>query len=523
MLPGLTGLLLACAASGVLAAEPTVSFNRDVRGILSDRCFKCHGPDATTRKADLRLDVREDALKSGAIVPGKPDESPLVERILATDADLVMPPPGTGKPLTDREKAVLKQWIAEGAAYQSHWSFLPVPAEVAVPNPADTARWIRNPIDAFVLDRLQQAKVAPAAEVAREKWLRRVSFDLTGLPPTLDEIDAFLADDSPEAYGTVVDRLLKSPAYGERMAGDWLDVARYADTFGYQADRDMHMWPWRDWVIRAFNDNLPFNEFIVWQTAGDLLENPTRDEYLATAFNRLHRQTNEGGSIEEEFRVAYVADRVNTNFTAFLGLTSECARCHEHKFDPVSQKDFYRFGAFFANIDEHGLYSHFTETAPTPALLLYEGDQEQKHLELRKQLREQEQQVAKVRDEARQRFSETAVPVVEMIKPAAQFTFDDAKPAGDYQMVPTKTGQAIQFGGDDAYVCKGAGAFNRTSEFSFAIWLKPAEHKPRQVIFHRSVAAEDAAFRGYSLVLDEGHAVFSLIHFWPGNAIRVRT
>ncbi len=505
------------------ADDKSPAFNRDIRPILSDKCFKCHGPDSAARKADLRLDIRDVAVKAEAIVPGKPDESLLVERVFSTDPQEAMPPPGSGKSLTAEEKKVVRQWIAAGAEYQSHWSFIPVPRQVPVPSPPDDSKWVRNPIDAFVLDRLRRAKIERAVETSREKWLRRATFDLTGLPPTLHELDAFLADKSPAAYETAVDRLLKSTAYGERMANDWIDVARYADTFGYQSDRDMHVWPWRDWVIRAFNDNLSYDKFIVWQTAGDLLPDPTRDQYLATAFNRLHRQTNEGGSIEEEFRVAYIADRVNTNATAFLGLTFECCRCHDHKFDPLSQRDFYSLSAFFSNIDEHGLYSHFTETPPTPALLLYAGDQAIQHRELLNKVRGKEAELDRVKTEAKQRMPQMAAGAPVTVEPAANFSFEDAKPAGDYTSVPGKIGQGVQFGGDDAFVCKGAGQFGRATPFSFALWLNPAEHKPRQMIFHRSVAAEDSAFRGYSLVLDNGHAVFSMVHFWPGNAIRVET
>src|SRR5258708_23434004 len=285
----------------------------------------------------------------------------------------------------------------------------------------------------------------------------------------------------------------------------------------------MHVWPWRDWVIRAFNDNLPYDQFIIWQTAGDLLPNPTRDQYLATAFSRLQWQTNEGGSIEEEFRVAYIADRVLTNGTAFLGLTFECSRCHDHKFDPIAQRDFYSLSAFFSNIDEHGLYSHFTETPPTPALLLYEGDQAARHQELLKQVSTKETELARASAEAKQRFTQSISGVPAAVEPAAKFSFEDVQPAGDYKSVPGKVGRGLQFGGDDAFVCKEAGPFGRATPFSFALWLNPAEHKPRQLIFHRSVAAEDSAFRGYSLVVDNGHAVFSMIHFWPGNAIRVET
>jgi hypothetical protein len=528
----LTILCLAFAVvSRASADEPdTVSFSRDIRPILSDRCFTCHGPDKNTRKADLRLDERKAAVAAGAFEPGKPGESALVERIFSDDPTLVMPPPRLNKPLTAAQKELLKKWIAAGAPYESHWSLIPIPKQVAVPAPADSAHWIRNPIDAFVLDKLRPAKLDPAEEASRERWLRRASFDLTGLPPTLSELDAFLADRTSGAYETAVDRLLKSPAYGERMANEWLDAARYADTFGYQSDRDMHMWPWRDWVIRAFNDNLPYDQFILWQTAGDLLPNPTRDQQLATAFNRLHRQTNEGGSIEEEFRVAYISDRVNTNATAFLGLTFECARCHDHKYDPILQADFYRLSAFFANIDEHGLYSHYTETAPTPALLLYEGDQETQHRDLVARIRLKEAELAQIREAHRIAFASrpSKEPAGEagepnpLDKPTAKFTFDDLEASSDYKPVPGKVGQAIEFGGDDKFVCKDGGQFGRVTPFTFALWVRPAEHKPRMLVLHQSVAAEDAAFRGLELLLDNGYPAFSLIHFWPGNAIRVR-
>jgi hypothetical protein len=504
------------------AAEP-IEFNRDIRPILADNCFGCHGPDSAARKAGLRLDQRDAAIKAAALVPGKPDESDLVTRIFETEPSRVMPPPKTKKTLSPQQKELLRRWVASGAEYQPHWSFLPVPKTVAVPRPADPTRWVRNPIDAFVLDRLRREKVEHAAEATRESWIRRVTFDLTGLPPTPEEIDAFLADTSEGAYEKVVERLLKSPAYGERMANDWLDVARYADTFGYQSDRDMHVWPWRDWLIRAFNANLPYDQFIHWQTAGDLLEKPTRDQRLATAFNRLHRQTNEGGSVEEEFRIEYIADRLRTNGMAFLGLTLECARCHDHKFDPISQKEYYQFSAFFNSIDEHGLYSHFTETAPTPALLLYESDQETRHRDVLDRIRAKESELRRVREAARAAFHPKGPSEqVKAPKPAASFAFEDVKAHGDCKPVPGKVGQGIEFGGDDAYVCKGAGVFGRTTPFTLALWVRPAEHRPRMVVAHRSRAAEDSAFRGYSLVLDNGHPVVSLVHFWPGNAIQVR-
>lgn len=518
-------------SASLVGADEPVNFNRDIRPILSDKCFACHGQDKNARKADLRLDQRASAVEKKAIVPGIPIESQLIERIDSDDPESMMPPPKTNKKLTHEQKALLRKWIAEGAEYHPHWSFIPVPKTVSVPMPDDPSRWIRSPIDAFVLDRLQKERFVHATESSREKWLRRASFDLTGLPPSITDLDVFLNDTSDQAYELAVDRLLKSPAFGERMANEWLDVARYADTFGYQADRDTHVWPWRDWVIRAFNDNLPYDKFITWQTAGDLLPNANRDQQLATAFNRLHRQTNEGGSIEEEFRQAYIADRVVTNGTAFLAMTLECCRCHDHKYDPLTQADFYKLAAFFSNIDEHGLYSHFTETAPTPAMLLYEGDQQTQHAEAVARIQAKQAELNRIRHEARQRFEnhplaktnvtfEIARPSFE---PKLRQTFDDAKPTGENRLVDGVSGKAIRFAGDDAFACNGSGQYGRTDPFSVSIWLMPAEHRPREVILHQCVAAEDAAYRGYSLVLDNGRIQFSLIHFWPGNAIQVQS
>lgn len=506
-----------------------IQFNRDIRPILSENCYKCHGPDRLARQAELRLDQREVALSKQAIVPGDVDQSKLIQRILSDNPDEVMPPPDSMKSLTPQEKDLLKRWVASGAEYQPHWSFIRVSRVVPVPAAQDPEHWIRNPIDAFVLDRLQKSNLSPALETSQEKWLRRVTFDLTGLPPTLPEMDDFLADMSGQAYEKVVDRLLASPAFGERMAVEWLDVARYADTYGYQSDRDMHMWPWRDWVIEAFNSNLSYRDFIVWQTAGDMLHHPTRNQVLATAFNRLHRQTNEGGSIAEEFRQEYISDRVRTNSLAFLGLTFECARCHEHKFDPISQQEYYQMAAFFGNIDEHGLYSHFTEVAPTPTLFLYEADQESQHRQLLSQVEELERTLANERQGAKSRFASAAAagPSAGAVNlaalPSKSYSFDDGMNlGGENRSVPGKQGQAIEFTGEDAFVCKEAPRVSRVSPFSLSLFVRPKTHRPRMVIAHRSVAAEDAAFRGFSLVLDQGVPVVSLIHFWPGNALQVR-
>ncbi len=331
-----------------------IQFNRDIRPILSENCFQCHGPDEHQRKAKLRLDTREGALqqhKSGsAIVPNKPAASLLIERINSTDANEQMPPGKSGKKLTSEQIKLLTRWIEQGAKYELHWSLIP-PLRTALPTVQQT-NWGRNPIDNFILARLEKEGLSPSQIADKGTLLRRVTLDLTGLPPSPVELDAFLADRSPQAYDKVVDRLLQSPRLGERLAMHWLDLARYADTNGYNNDEDRTQWMWRDWVINAFNRNMPYDQFITEQLAGDLLPNATTQQKIATGFNRNHVLTTEGGIIEEEYRVEYVADRVHTTSTVFLGLSMQCARCHDHKFDPISQKDYYSFFAFFNNINE---------------------------------------------------------------------------------------------------------------------------------------------------------------------------
>ena len=347
-----------------------VSFNRDIRSILSDACFQCHGPDDKQRKAGLRLDQKESVLKgaeSGAIpiVPGNVDASELVQRLITTDDNLVMPPRKSGKTLSHEQIELLKRWIAEGADYQGHWAFI-TPVRPAVPQIQNPLWATGNPIDAFIRSRLERVGLSPAPEADKPTLIRRVSLDLTGLPPTPAEIEAFLNDPSPHAYETVVDRLLKSSRYGERMAQPWLDFARYADSNGFQVDSSRYQWPWRDWVIDAFNSNMPFDQFTIEQLAGDLLPNPTRSQIVATGFNRNHRLNGEGGLIAEEWRVETVIDRVETTGMTWLGLTLNCCRCHDHKYDPISQREFYQLFAFFNNVPESGtLQGESKNTEPT--------------------------------------------------------------------------------------------------------------------------------------------------------------
>jgi hypothetical protein len=344
-------------SAGTVAAEPALDFNRDIRPILSDRCFACHGPDAEDRQAGLRLDLREAAtagLESGAtaVVPGDATASELVARITSTDPDAVMPPPHVGKPITPGEAEILKRWIAAGAEYRGHWAFERVerPALPAVRDPA----WAKTPIDRFILARLEAEGLSPNAEADRVTLARRAALDLTGLPPAPEAVDTFLADTAPDAYEKYIDGLLASPHYGERMAIEWLDAARYADSHGYQTDSSRSNWPWRDWLIKAANDNLPFDEFTLHQLAGDMLDEPTRDQIVATGFNRNHRLNGEGGIIAEEWRIETVIDRVETTGQTWLGLSVGCARCHDHKYDPLSQREFYSLFALFNNVPETG-------------------------------------------------------------------------------------------------------------------------------------------------------------------------
>jgi len=364
-----------------------VDFNWHIRPILSDRCFACHGPDANKRQANLRLDTETGAFAPlsqpsnqkpsnqkprFAIVPGKPEQSELVRRIYSTNPDSVMPSPESHLTLSDFEKKLLVRWIEQGARWKPHWAFIP-PQRPLVPR-ANRADWTANPVDAFILEKLDEQDLHPSPEADRARLLRRLSFALTGLPPTPEQRRQFLADNRPDAFVRQVDALLTSPAYGERWAMHWLDLARYADTHGYQDDLPRTMWPWRDWVVKAFNENMPADRFVRWQLAGDLEPEATREMLLATAFNRNHKISQEGGIIDEEYRVEYVADRANTLGKAFLGLTLECARCHDHKYDPIAMREYFGAFAFFNQLPEAGFVPNL-ET-PKPYMIITAADAE---------------------------------------------------------------------------------------------------------------------------------------------------
>ncbi len=392
------------------AATGKVDFNRDIRPIMSDTCFQCHGFDAKARKGNLRLDSREEALKAGksgetAIVPGQPDKSEIIKRIFATDEDDLMPPPSAHKELTAQQKELFRRWVAEGAEYQGHWAFS-APKRPEVPKVSGPKFKTHNAIDSFIFARLAEEKLSPSPEADRVTLIRRLSLDLTGIPPTPEEVDAFLADKSASAYENLVDRLLASPRYGEHMAARWLDSARYADSNGFQSDTKRHMWHWRDWVITALNRNMPFDQFTIEQLAGDLLPGATRDQLVATGFNRNHRLNGEGGRIVEEWFAETVIDRVETTGLTWMALTLNCCRCHDHKYDPISQKEFYHLFAFFNSNNENGVLDDFGGAGRTrrggnsrPVLFLPSPEQEAKIAKLEQSVAEADAKVAVAKKE----------------------------------------------------------------------------------------------------------------------------
>jgi hypothetical protein len=517
-----------------------IDYNLHVKPILSDKCFLCHGPDKNNgQKAGLNLSNSEGAralLKDGthAIVPGSLSKSELYTRIITTDEDLMMPTKASNRVLTDYERAVLTKWIEQGAVYKPHWAFT-APVKRDLPEVNDKG-WPKNGIDYFILHKLEAGGLTPAPVADKETLLRRVTLDLTGLPPTIEEMDAFIADQSAGAYEKVVDRLLSTPQYGEKMAVDWLDVARYADTHGYTVDRYRPMWPWRDWVIQSFNQNRPFDQFVAWQLAGDLLQNATREQRLATAFNRNHAQNMEGGIINEEFRSEYVVDRTSTLGTAFLGLTIGCARCHDHKFDPVSQKDFYSLYSFFNNVDEAGQIS-FDNATPGPSMMLTTSAQDSILAYLKNKetatIAEQQAIVKSEKPEYERWKSKQPGAISFDLKKGLQahYTFDslvngvfinetDKKIKGevaDPVLVPGRFGHAFKSNGDDILKLGKIGIFNRFHPFSIALWVNIPKEVNKGVIFHKGNGDITYAFHGYYLNLRDGKAEFLMAHTWPYN------
>ncbi len=509
-----TAAFLLLLASSLHAAK--LEYNRDVRPILSDKCFKCHGPDSAARKADRRLDVREAALTEldgvRAIVPGKPDVSELVLRAESSDPDEQMPPRKSNLRLSKDEIAVLRRWVAEGAEYQPHWSFVAPKA-------------LTGSIDTFVHERLAQDGLQPSSAADKPTLIRRVSLDLTGLPPTPEEVDAFLADASPQAFERVVDRLLASPRYGERMALDWLDGARYADTNGYFSDKERQAWPWREWVINAFNRNLPFDQFTIEQLAGDLLPGATTEQKIATGFNRNHMVTNESGIIDEEYRVEYVADRIETTSTVWMGLTFGCCRCHDHKFDAITQREYFQLFAFFNNGPETGLVK---EDDPLPTLDVATPQQ-----------RTELERLHEVRQGADAKFKQLAEPLgvsmAEWEKTAgAELAPLTDKLAAHVEFEPDGTGEVK--GGNVTYE---AGVLGRAAQFdamqhielpaelaieadqpwSIGLWMKPTGSL-NCVLSKIDPTGER---RGFELIWQKGQLQINLVHRWVASAIEVIT
>lgn len=539
--PPLSSLLI-CLAFSFAARAADVDFAREIQPILSENCYQCHGPDQAGRKGNLRLDTQEGAFGAGksgkiAVMAGKPAASELVRRITTADADDLMPPPESNKKLTPAQIALLRRWISEGGKWGTHWAFVPPKLP---PVPKVKGLKSGNPIDAFVAAKLAASgkHLSPPADASR--LLRRVTLDLTGLPPSPQETAAFEADHSPKAYASVVDRLIDSPRYGERMATDWLDLSRYADTHGFQMDRYRPMWPWRDWVIGAFNKHLPFDQFVLWQLAGDLLPNPTKEQRLATAFNRLHLQNEEGGIVEEEYRVAYNVDRVNTFGTAFLGMTFECSRCHDHKYDPISQKEFYQLFAFFQNIDESGQTVYFGDIMPVPTMLLSTDEQDARLADFQTRIAAKENDLKRILAGSGPAFEAwvNADPAITLTNGlVGSFSFDamvsnrfenavgsqSAKPFENPTHVEGRIGKGLALSGENGVSMPGIGHFGRADSFSIALWIRPAERVSRQTVIHHSQAWMDAGSRGYEIVMEDGHVAVGLHHMWPGNAIKVRT
>jgi hypothetical protein len=521
--PAIASALLAAAAARAAAPAP-LEFNRDIRPILSENCFYCHGQDAAHREAKLRLDERESAVlpRDGrtVIVPGRPEASELMLRLLSKEEDEQMPPPSSNKHVTPEQVELLRRWIAEGAAYQKHWAY-ETPRRAPAP-PVGDGKWPRTGFDRHVLARLDREQLAPAPEAAPETWLRRAAFDLTGLPPTPAELGAFVADVAARgeaAYGAAADRLLASPHFGERQTIEWLDAARYADSHGFNNDGLRTMWRWRDWVIDAFNANVPYDRFITEQLAGDLLPQPTLEQRIATGFSRNHVINSEGGIIDEEYRVEYVADRVRTVSTAWLGLTMECARCHDHKFDPVSQKDFYRLFAFFNNVPEHGEDGRRANAvpmipAPTRAQQAELARQQAELAALDGRLAAEEKSAGSaVPAAAPVALPADAVALFEAGNTAAGLTAQAlaADPAAEApKLAPAKLEMLAETG------------------VTLAFWLKPAADNPADVALFSTINREgnpaDAQYgKGQEVRLVGGEIEFTLSDRLPMYALTVRS
>jgi hypothetical protein len=518
-----------------------IEYNRDVRPILSDNCFACHGPDSASRQADLRLDKREAAIEMAAISPGDPDASEMIRRILSDDESETMPPPETKKKLTEAQKQLLVRWIKDGAEYQPHWSLIP-PTKPEPPK-VGNAWWMRNPIDAFVAARLEAAGLSAAPEADRRTLARRLSLDLTGLPPSPEMVEEFANDTASDAYERLVDKLLASPHWGEHRGRYWLDAARYADTHGIHIDNYREMWSYRDWVIKKFNENMPFDAFTIENLAGDLLPNATLDQQVGSGFNRCNITTSEGGAIDEEYAVLYTRDRTETTSQVWMALTAGCAVCHDHKFDPLSQREFYEMAAFFNNTTQKPMDGNVKDTPPIVTVPM-DADRPRWN-EVGKQVPNAKKLLDERRANARPEFNTwlaTAKPTdvaaeiptsdLELFVPlddgGATVRYELKGQKADAPLPSTVEWRDGKLGGKAAYVNQGtvieipaAGDFDFNQGFSYAAWVKlPANDGSGAVLARMN---EDDNFRGWDLWVEGRRIGGHLVSSWPANALKVVT
>jgi len=531
------------------ASAGGLRYNDDIRPILVENCFSCHGADSAGRKADLRLDLRDDAVESGAIAPGDPDSSVMLDRIFSDDPDEVMPPPAMKKVLTAEQKDLLKRWIAEGAEYQPHWSFIP-PVRPELP-PVQRAEWIRNPIDRFILARLEKAGLTPAPEADRRALARRVALDLTGLPPEPAVVEAFVADPAPDAYERLVDTLLASLDWGEHRGRHWLDYARYADTHGIHIDNFREIWAYRQWVVNAFNRNMPFDRFTILQLAGDLVDDhgpdatPAQilDDRIASGFNRCNITTSEGGAIDEEYLVLYNRDRTETTATVWMGLTTGCAVCHNHKFDPLSQREFYELAAFFNNTTQRAMDGNVRDTPPI--LAVPRPDEQPRFADLEKRLPAAKAAIEDRKQAARSAFDawvaaatpETVAAVVPQETPLLELPLTEgagttvrASMIGkhtDLALTPTTTWQAGPSGrpalllDGRAAELPGAGDFEHDQPFTVSMWARVPANDSSYALLARM--DRDDKSRGWDVWVQGRRIAMHLIHAWQDDAIKVAT
>jgi hypothetical protein len=549
--------LCACAGSRcATAADAGIQYNRDVRPILFDNCFACHGPDSAARQADLRLDKRETAIDKKAIVPGRPDESEMIRRILSDNADEQMPPPVTKKKLTAEQKKLLTEWIKGGAKYQAHWSLIaPVrpPVPVVAASRAATSdtgpprlggpTWVRNPIDSFILAKLESAGLTPAAEADRRTLARRVSLDLIGLPPKPEEVEAFVKDESPDAYEHLVDRLMASPKWGEHRGRYWLDAARYGDTHGIHIDNYREIWSYRDWVIDAINQNMPFDQFTIENLAGDLLPKATLEQKLGSGFNRCNITTSEGGAIDEEYQVLYTRDRVETTSKVWMGLTAGCAVCHDHKFDPITQKEFYELAAFFNNTTQKPMDGNIKDTPPI--VMVPQKEDGDRLAELEKLVPAAKKELDARRNDARVDFNgwlasakpqdvagEMPTSDLELFAPlddgAAVVHYDLRGQRAEQPLPPTVEWRPGRTGSKAAYLNAGAvlvvpeaGDYDSNQQFSYSAWIKiPPNDGSGSVLARMN---EDDNYRGWDMWIEGRRIGAHIVNQWPANAIKVVT